>query len=255
MPYDLFWQKNKLFLCIIYGIFFLFLLIPKYEFGFIVFFPVITNSFLLIIIFSIIIFNWEINDITIIIVDIVLIVIGFLISIIFRNYDLIKGIFFVVSFLVSGFLLGDEFVEMLSFRFILSNTERWLIIVGFTISSFIVIPIYFLVLKKRGKVLPKNIELIENLQEIFIIYNSFLNSYFLINLISIALSHKIPIDTIRMLTNEGFIKEYLKDFLYEKYFIYIICYWILWVVLMIFKFALFKKFNIKLINKKTENGI
>lgn len=239
MPYDLFWQKNKLFLCIIYGIFFLFLLIPKYEFGFIFLFPV-TNSFLLII-FSIIIFNWEINDITIIIVDIVLIVIGFLISIIFRNYDLIKGIFFVVSFLVSGFLLGDEFVEMLSFRFILSNTERWLIIVGFTISSFIVIPIYFLVLKKRGKVLPKNIELIENLQEIFIIYNSFLNSYFLINLISIALSHKIPIDTIRMLTNEGFIKEYLKDFLYEKYFIYIICYWILWVVLILIKFVCLKK--------------
>ena len=248
MPYDSFisGSESKIFLCVIYGIFFVCLLFPIYKYALLF---SITNSCILIIIFSIIVFNYEIDNIIIIIVDVIFIIIGLVISIVLRKYKIAKSIFFIISFLVSGFLLGDEFVEMLSFRLILPNSIRWVIIIVFMISSFIIILIYCLIAVKMGKILKKdiNIELLEKIRIIFIIYNSFLPAYFLINCITIALSHKIPVDTIRSLSNEGFKKEYLKEFLYEKYFIYIIVFWLICAIFTIKKYILFDKCHFKLI--------
>ena len=252
MPYDSFIssQVSKLFLCIIYGISFVCLLFPIYKYAFLF---SITNSGIIIIIFSIIVFNFEIDNTIIIIVDVIFIIIGLVISIVLRKIKIAKGIFFIISFLVSGFLLGDEFVEMLSSGLILSNAIRWPIIIAFTASSFIIIFIYYLINKKMGKVLPKDIKIIEEIRIIFIIYNSFLPAYFLTNCISIALSHKIPVDSIRSLANEGFKKEYLKEFLYEKYYIYIIVFWIISAIFTIKKIILFNKLHLKLI-KLNNNG-
>ena len=230
MPYDSFISGQKA-LPLIYDILFFLLIIPQYEF----FLFSITNSFLIIIILSIIVFNFNFNHEFMIILDVILILFFSCISIALRERINSIIIFVIISFLVSGFLLGDQFVEMLSFRFILSNKARWLIISAFTVSSFIIILLYYLITGKKDEKLTKDIRII------FIIYTSFLPAYFITNMLSISSSHKIPVDTIRSLANEGFKKEYLKEFLYEKYYKYIIAFWIISAICSIVKIISFNK--------------
>ena len=52
-----------------------------------------------------------------------------------------------------------------------------------------------------------------------------LMAYFITNIFSIGYLNKAPIDTIiKSLKNEGFKHEYMKLFVYEKYYIYFIIY-------------------------------
>ena len=136
-----------------------------------------------------------------------------------RNNE-ISYFYFIIADSVSGFLFGDEIVEIRSFGNVLSNLKRWIILIFF--SLFFNILLYF------GDVG-------------FEISISFLISYFISNLIPIYKGIKIPVDTIvNSLTKEGFKGEHLEQFIYQKYYRYFYIYIFAFGLILAFKCILMK---------------
>ena len=102
-----------------------------------------------------------------------------------------------MSFQFQVFFFGDEIVEIISVGKVLSNLKRWTIILFFTLFFNV-----FTYLEEFG----------------FEFGISSLISYLISNSILIIKSIKIPVDTIiNLLSKEGFKKEHIEKFLYQKY--------------------------------------
>ena len=129
----------------------------------------------------------------------------------------LKFIFFIIFSTVSGFLFGDELVEIISlYAKVLLNYERWLIISIFSI-IFNILVLFF-----------------ENIG--FMIGSSFSFAYFITNIALIVEEKKIPIDTItNSLIKEGFDISYMKMFRNPGYYGYFIIYLAIFLLNIIYK--------------------
>ena len=227
LTYDSFLYYQNNFVCFIYLFFSILLIFPNKEIQFFV-----TNSLLFIILFSSIIFNiqidknyfWVLN-----IIYIAIILFGWYFNFFILNKQ-IKGkvvfsdLNFIIAYSVSGFLFGDEIVEMRSLGKVLTNFKRWIIIIFF--SLFFNSLLYF------GEF---GLE----------ISLSFTISYLTSNLLTIAEKIKLPVDTIiNSLLEEGFKSEHLEKFTHPKYIKYFYIY------LAVFSLTLLLKIIIIKFNKK-----
>jgi hypothetical protein len=220
LPYDSFLIKFKIFICIVYSFCSVILLYPKVNyvaFG-------ITNYFALNIIFSIIIFNFDINFWIIFSFQIIFIILVIFIMIKINQRSesskTIDYIFYFVFCLVSGFFFGEELVEIITiYNKVLPNYARWLIIAS---CSIVFNFLLFFDLKK------------DNIA--FMICSSFTFSYFISNIVAIGSEKKLPIDTIiNSFIDKGFDILYMEMFRNPKYYIYHIIYMSIFITNIIYK--------------------
>lgn len=131
---------------------------------------------------------------------------------------------FIIGYSVSGFLFGDEIVEIKTFGKVLSNCKRWIIIIFFTL--------FFNAFSYLGEIG-------------FEISTSFSASYFISNLFPIIKTIKIPVDTIiNSLSKEGFKKEHLQKFIVQNYNDYFFIYFFVFSLILYFKSILmYNKYN------------
>ena len=225
--FDLYLNEFKIIICIFYSIFFVVLLIPRINtISFIV-----TNSFSFVVILSLILFSFiETKDylILILVFQIIILIIIIIITIFLNPKNdkiqvVIKYIYYFILCSISGFFFGEEIIEIIYIYYDnLNNWLRWLIICLFTIIFNL-----FLFIDKWKK------------NSAYVICSSLLQSYFISNIVSIANSKKIPINTIiNSLEKEGFEHSFMKEFIYPKYYIYFIIYIIIFIIVLIFKCVL-----------------
>ena len=187
---------------------------------------VTTNTYLMIIILSLIIIHFSINESIIIIFFIISIFIG-ITSIFFLNekLPLLNYILFVS---VAGYTFGEVIMELIFIYFkILNLLEIWIIIIIFIIGF--------------------NLLLFLSLNITYIICSSFLLSYFISNIYIIWISKKVPIWTIiNSLVEEGFNISMMEKFLYQKYYMFFIIYFITLIISLVIKYLLISMNNINL---------
>ena len=125
-------------------------------------------------------------------------------------------ILFITFSTMSGFLFGDELVEIITlYGKVLLNYQRWLII-----SSSSIIFNILIFLDDIG----------------FMISSSFSFAYFITNIALIGVEKKIPIDTIiNSFIKEGFDISYMKMFRNSGYYNYFIVYLTLFLFNILYK--------------------
>ena len=221
MPYDNYTISFKIFISIIYSFSSLILIYPEKNYA------AFTISLFLVlnIIFSIIIFNFSLSFWIIFIIQIILLILSIILIAKINGRSEQKGhldlLFYIIFCTVSGFLFGDELVEIITlYSKVLLNYQRWLIISGSSVIFNFLIIFDYIFCDNIG----------------FMISSSFSFAYFISNIALIGFEKKIPIDTIiNSLIKEGFDISYMEMFRNPGYYIYFIIYLILFLVNIIFK--------------------
>lgn len=183
----------------------------------------VTNSYAILLIAYLFLFQFLLYKYTIIIPLIISILIGIYSSFFLNeNFSLLNKILF---FSISGFIFGEEIVEIIFiFVKILNNIEMWTIIIIFSIIFNLLI---FLSLNKS-----------------YIICTSILFPYFVSNIYLIGISKKLPIGTIiNSLVEEGFDMEIMKEFLSKKYNVYFLIFFVALLFNLLLRIFIFKAKN------------
>ena len=206
------------------------LLIPN-----VILFYTVSNSYTIIIISFLILFNFSFVELNIILIPFLLSIFIGMSSIFFLN-ERITILNYILFLSVTGFTFGEKIMEIIFIYFkIIKSFEIWIIILIFTI-------IFNLLLFFSKKI-------------VYIICSSLLCSYFISNIYIISISKKLPIWTIvYSLVEEGFNINLMNKFIYKKYYIYFIIYFISFIAIIGLKLFILLIDNIKFGEERNENS-
>ena len=183
----------------------------------------VTNSYAILLIAYLFLFQFLLYKYTIIIPLIISILIGIYSSFFLNeNFPILNKILF---FSISGFIFGEAIVEIIFiFVKILNNIEMWTIIIIFLIIF--------------------NLLIFFSLNKSYIICTSILFPYFVSNISLIGISKKLPIGTIiNSLVEEGFDMEIMKEFVSKKYNVYFLIFFVALLFNLSLRIFIFKAKN------------